>query len=111
MSVGGVCASVRESLCVCECVNKYLVLLLLLFAQVAAVGVILDNVLAHVIHSVHQKLKALLQVVAGRKMSDCQSHVSVPPSGARYIIESSSKLNRLQYCLLPFQCNIQTSFI
>ena len=56
---------------VCE---YYLVLLLLLLTQVAAVGVIFDNVLAHVIHSVHQKLKALLQVVAGRKMSACHSY-------------------------------------
>lgn len=57
---------------VCVCVHEhlrasYLVLLLLLFAKVAAVGVVFDNFLAHVIHSVHQKLKALLQVVAGRQ--------------------------------------------
>lgn len=44
-------------------------LLLLLLTQVAAVGVVFDNILAHIIDSVHQKLKALLQVVAGRKMS------------------------------------------
>lgn len=44
-------------------------LLLLLLAQVAAVGVILDNVLAHVIHSVHQKLETLLQVIAGIKLA------------------------------------------
>lgn len=45
----------------CMC---YLVLLLCLFAEVATVGVVLDDVLAHIVHSVHQKLKALLQVVA-----------------------------------------------
>lgn len=45
-------------------------LLLLLLTEVAAVGVVFDNLLAHVIHSVHQELKALLQVVAGREMSD-----------------------------------------
>ena len=39
-------------------------LLLLLLAQIAAVGVVLDDVLAQVIHSVHQELQALLQVVA-----------------------------------------------
>lgn len=51
-------------------------LLLLLLAQVAAVGVIFDNVLTHVIHSVHQKLKALLQMVAGkRKKVTCHSQV------------------------------------
>lgn len=58
----------------------YLVLLLLLLTQVAAVGVIFDNVLAHVIHSVHQKLKALLQVVAGRKkvsMSFKRFHIDI----------------------------------
>lgn len=56
-------------------------LLLLLLAQVAAVGVVFDNVLAHVIHSVHQKLKALLQVVAGKKkMPACYSHVFVLPT-------------------------------
>lgn len=42
----------------------YLVFLLLLFTEVATVGIVLDYVLAHVIHSVHQKLQALFQVVA-----------------------------------------------
>ena len=75
MSVGGVCASVYESLCVCASVlESYLVLLLLLLTQIAAVGVILDYVLRHVIHPVHQKLKALLRMVAGRKMSACHSN-------------------------------------
>lgn len=74
-----------ESLCVCASVlESYLVLLLLLLAQVAAVGVILDNVLAHVIHPVHQKLKALLQMVAGRKISACHSHGFVQPSALTY---------------------------
>lgn len=59
-------ACVSASLC-----ESYLVLLLLLLTEVTAVGVIFDNLLAHVIHSVHQKLKALLQVVAGREMSAC----------------------------------------
>lgn len=60
----------------CVCVhNRYLVLLLLLLGKVAAVCVEFDNVLAHVVHSVHQELKALLQVVAGGgKRSACQSH-------------------------------------
>lgn len=101
MSVGGVCASVHDSLCICECVNnRYLVLLLLLLSQVAAVGVIFDNVLAHVIHSVHQKLKALLQVVARGEMSECHSHIFVLPSAwqqqqQQSTVTFSSKLNRL----------------
>lgn len=65
--------------CVCVC-ESYLVLLLLLLTQVAAVGVIFDNVLAHVVHSVHQKLKALLQVVTGREITVCHSHSFVLPS-------------------------------
>lgn len=60
-------------------------LLLLLLRQVAAVGVVFDNVLAHVIHSVHQKLEALLQVVAGGKTPECQSHISAPPAAAKQI--------------------------
>lgn len=73
----------------CVCASElYLVLLLLLLTQVAAVGVVFDNVLAHVIHSVHQKLKALLQVIAGRKMSACQSHIFVLPSA---IVRSNDK--------------------
>lgn len=41
----------------------YLLLLLLLFAEVAAVRIVLDDILAHVVHAVHQQLKALFQVV------------------------------------------------
>lgn len=52
---------------------KYLVLLLLLLAQVAAVGVVFDNFLAHVVHSVHQELQAFLQVVTGGR--DSRSHI------------------------------------
>lgn len=48
---------------------KYLVLLLLLLAEVAAVGVVFDNFLAHVVHSVHQELQAFLQVVTGGRDS------------------------------------------
>lgn len=55
-------------------------LLLLLLTEVTAVGVIFDNLLAHVIHSVHQELKTLLQVVAGREMSACHAYVCVLPS-------------------------------
>ena len=58
----------RWSVCVCVCVClcssvgllylcesvKYLVFLLLLLAHVTAVGVVFDNFLAHVVHSVHQ---------------------------------------------------------
>lgn len=58
--------------------NRYLVLLLLLLGKVAAVRVEFDNVLAHVIHSVHQELEAFLQVVAGRgKMTVCQKHTEL----------------------------------
>lgn len=39
--------------------------LLLLFAQAAAVVVILVDVLAHVVHAVHQHLQAFLQMRAG----------------------------------------------
>lgn len=68
----------------CEGVNnRYLVLLLLLLSQVAAVGVVFDYVLAHVIHSVHQKLEALLQVVAGGKTAECYSHISAPPAATK----------------------------
>lgn len=41
----------------------YLLLLLRLFGEVAAVRIVLDDVLAHVVHAVHQQLKALFQVV------------------------------------------------
>lgn len=47
--------------------------LLLLLAQVAAIGVIFDNILVQVVHSVHQELKTLLQVVAGMRETLCQS--------------------------------------
>lgn len=43
----------------------YLVLLLLLFAQAAAEVVVLVDVLAHVVHSVHQHLQAFLEMRAG----------------------------------------------
>lgn len=43
--------------------GPYLLLLLLLFAEVAAVRIVLDDILAHVVHAVHQQLKALFQVV------------------------------------------------
>lgn len=36
--------------------------LLLLLAETAAVVVVLDNVLTHVVHAVHQHLQALLQM-------------------------------------------------
>lgn len=70
-----VCVSVGGA---CVCVNGYLVLLLLLLGKVAAVCVEFDNVLAHVVHSVHQELKALLQVVAGREKGECVSHIKFP---------------------------------
>lgn len=63
-----VCPRLRGSWRLRESV-KYLVLLLLLLAQVAAVGVVFDNFLAHVIHSVHQELQAFLQVVTGGRNS------------------------------------------
>lgn len=66
--VGGVGTLVPESPCAYECACKiYLMLLLLLLTQVATVGVVFDNFLAHVIHSVHEQLKALLQVIAAKK--------------------------------------------
>lgn len=73
--VSGACSCLWV-VCVFVCVhNRYLVLLLLLLGKVAAVCVEFHNVLAHVVHSVHQELKALLQVVAGGgKRSACQSH-------------------------------------
>lgn len=52
---------------------EYLVFLLLLLAHVAAVGVVFDNFLAHVVHSVHQELEAFLQVVTGGR--EAVSHV------------------------------------
>lgn len=43
--------------------SEYVMLLLLLLAQVAAVRVVLDDFLAHVIDSIHQQLQTLLQMV------------------------------------------------
>lgn len=45
----------------------YLMFLLLLFAQAPAVVVVLADVLAHVVHSVHQHLQAFLEMRAGAK--------------------------------------------
>lgn len=67
--------------------SNYLVLLLLLLAQVAAIGVVFDNFLTHVIHSVHQELEAFLQVVTGG--TDSHSHVrSNTVASEIYIITS-----------------------
>lgn len=56
---------VEESLEKQKDVLQYLVLLLLLFAQAAAVVVVLADVLAHVVHAVHQHLQAFLEMRAG----------------------------------------------
>lgn len=78
MRFAALCLSSLFVMRVCVCPRlrgsvKYLVLLLLLLAQVAAVGVVFHNFLAHVVHSVHQELQAFLQVVAGGR--DSRSHI------------------------------------
>lgn len=48
-----------------------LVFLLLLFAYVPQVGVIFNYILAHLIHSVHEQLKALPQMITERQKVSC----------------------------------------
>lgn len=79
-------------------------LLLLLLTQVAAVGVIFDNFLVQVIHPVHQKLKALLQVVAGMKKkteyhSKCFRHHFKRNLLQSYVFHVGSVCSSIDHCL------------
>lgn len=60
-------------------------LLLLLLAQVAAVGVVLDNVLTQIIHTIHQQLQALLQVVAAQAQKGTYETWFEVATGAFYL--------------------------
>lgn len=106
-----ICALAHESITHVCVNNRYLVLLLLLLAEVAAVGVIFDNLLAHVIHSVHQKLKALLQVVAGGgeiRLSVTHFSTAISTVAAAAITLCHLAIKLIAETKLQFKCKFTT---